>query len=244
MDSISDSASCPSVSQAAAEKPVEMTMKEWMEALDHLHISRLEMNKLVMDYLVTEGFKEAAEKFKVESGIDIELPLSSLDERLVIREAIQNGRIQEAIALINKLNPEILDNNRHLYFHLLQQHTIELIREGRVGDALMYAQTHLAEKGIENTSVLPEIESTLALLAFDSPEQSPYGDLLLPSQRQKVASEVNAALLSLDASCSSSDSQLSGLFKLLLWAQDELSNKKTRYPKMTNIVTGTLEDSK
>lgn len=43
---------------------------------------------------------------------------SSLDERIMIREAIQNGRIPEAIAMVNSLHPELLDNDRYLYFHL------------------------------------------------------------------------------------------------------------------------------
>lgn len=31
---------------------------------------------------------------------------------------ILKGQIQEAIALINSLHPELLDTNRYLYFHL------------------------------------------------------------------------------------------------------------------------------
>jgi len=34
--------------------------------------------------------------------------------------------------------------------------------------------------------VLHELERTLALLAFDDPVNSPFGDLLLPTHRQKV----------------------------------------------------------
>ena len=67
---------------------------------------------------VTEGFKEAAEKFKIESGIQPCIDLDALDERIRIREAIQNGQIREAIALVNNLHPELLDNDRYLYFHL------------------------------------------------------------------------------------------------------------------------------
>ena len=44
--------------------------------------------------------------------------LTSLDERLRIREAIESGRIQEAIKLINTKAPELLDQNRQLAFHL------------------------------------------------------------------------------------------------------------------------------
>lgn len=66
----------------------------------------------------TEGFKEAAEKFRIESGIEPSVDLDSLDERIKIREMILKGQIQEAISLINSLHPELLDANRYLYFHL------------------------------------------------------------------------------------------------------------------------------
>lgn len=66
----------------------------------------------------SEGFKEAAEKFRMESGIEPSVDLDSLDERIKIREMILKGQIQEAIALINSLHPELLDTNRYLYFHL------------------------------------------------------------------------------------------------------------------------------
>lgn len=67
---------------------------------------------------ITEGFKEAAEKFQQESGIDPSINLNTMDDRIKIRDEIQSGRIEEAILLVNKLYPDLLDNDRHLYFHL------------------------------------------------------------------------------------------------------------------------------
>ena len=55
-----------------------------------------------------------------------------------------------------------------------------------VEGALEFAQTHLAERGEQNGDILVELERTLALLAFENPESSPFGELLHPSQRQKV----------------------------------------------------------
>lgn len=75
-----------------------------------------------------EGFKEAAEKFQQEAGVDPAVELCSLDNRILIRDAVQSGRIQEATHLVNQLHPELLDNDRHLFFHLQQLHLIELIR--------------------------------------------------------------------------------------------------------------------
>jgi glucose-induced degradation protein 8 len=76
----------------------------------------------VCSYLIVlsfiEGFKEAADKFRVESGIEPCSDLSSLDNRIKVREAVLAGHIQEAIGLVNELYPELLDNNQLLYFHL------------------------------------------------------------------------------------------------------------------------------
>lgn len=113
--------------------------------------------------------------------------LSSLDDRIRIRDAIQNGRIQEATDLVNQLHPELLDNDRYLYFHLQQLHLIELIRTGRVEEALQFAQDQLSEAGESDDNILCELERTLALLAFDEPHKSPFSDLLHPTHRQKVS---------------------------------------------------------
>lgn len=71
-------------------------------------------------------------------------------------------------------------------FSLQQQHLIELIRQRETEAALEFAQTQLAEQGEESRECLTEMERTLALLAFDNPEDSPFGDLLNMMQRQKV----------------------------------------------------------
>eukprot|EP00126_Sphaerothecum_destruens_P009420 Sdes_comp20502_c0_seq6m14983 len=109
-----------------------------------------ELNKLVMNYLVIEGYKDAAEKFMKESGEAPSLDLASIEERMKIREAVQHGNISRAIELVNDLNPEILDMNPQLYFHLQQQTLIELIRENRIEEALNFAQEELAPRGEEN----------------------------------------------------------------------------------------------
>lgn len=67
-----------------------------------------------------------------------------------------------------------------------QQHLIELIRLRETEAALEFAQSQLAEQGEESRECLTEMERTLALLAFDNPEESPFGDLLNMMQRQKV----------------------------------------------------------
>nr|CAD7449670.1 unnamed protein product [Timema bartmani] len=225
------------------EKHENISRADWMGRLEGLHIQRADMNKLIMNYLVTEGFKEAAEKFQQESGVEPSLELESLDDRIRIRDAIQSGRIQEATALVNLLHPELLDNDRYLYFHLQQLHLIELIRAGRVEEALHFAQEQLSEAGESDPTVLTELERTLALLAFDEPLKSPFGDLLHPTHRQKVASELNAAILQMEGRETTAP-RLSSLLKLILWAQDELDRKKIKYPNMSNLATASIDSPK
>ena len=87
--------------------------------------------------------------------------------------------------------------------------------------------------------MLSELERSLALLAFESPDSCPFRDLLHPCQRQKVASELNAAILA--AENRDSVPKISNLLKLLLWAQNELDSKKVVYPKMVNLSTAELQ---
>jgi hypothetical protein len=56
----------------------------------------------------------------------------------------------------------------------------------------------------------------MSLLAFET-RQSPVGDLLDHSQRQKIASELNAAILS--SQCQEKDPKLPSMLKMLIWAQ-------------------------
>ena len=41
-----------------------------------------------------------------------------MDNRIKIRDCIQAGRISEATALVHQLHPELLDDDRYLFFHL------------------------------------------------------------------------------------------------------------------------------
>uniref|UniRef100_A0A182N0M9 CTLH domain-containing protein n=1 Tax=Anopheles dirus TaxID=7168 RepID=A0A182N0M9_9DIPT len=225
---------------SANDKGDGISKEEWQSRLETFPFKQDDINKLIMNYLVTEGFKEAAEKFQAESGVVPTVDLNSLDNRILIREAIQNGFIQEATHLVNQLHPELLDNDRYLYFHLQQLHLIELIRAGKIEEALTFAQTQISEAGESNPEVLNELERTLALLAFEKPQHSPFADLLEQTHRQKVASELNAAILKIEQQEQSSPRMIN-ILKLILWGQTELDKKNVKYPKMLDLASATIE---
>lgn len=99
-----------------------------------------------MEYLVKEGFKDAVAAFEEESGINPGVNMSMLDDQIKIRDAVEagtavwvcgcvttlfilTGSIQEAVELVNDVDPEILDTNSTLFFHLQQQQLLEFIKQ-------------------------------------------------------------------------------------------------------------------
>ena len=60
-----------------------------------------------MNYLVIEGFKDAAVKFSAETKIDPMVNLESIQDRMNIRNAVQEGNIELAIEQVNDLDPEV-----------------------------------------------------------------------------------------------------------------------------------------
>ncbi|KAI8429261.1 hypothetical protein MSG28_007770 [Choristoneura fumiferana] len=189
--------------------PPTTCMPHGMDAEHHMHQDLVPSCK--------QGFKEAALKFQQEAGLQEPALCSSLDERIMIREAVQNGRIPDAIAM--------------------------LIRGGRAEEALSFASAALAEAGAADRTALTELERSLALLAFPDPHASPFADLLLPSHSQKIASELNAAILKMENQ-EYTNPKLCSLLRMILWSQNELDKHNIKYPKMTDLANATIEQPK
>jgi hypothetical protein len=67
-----------------------------------------DINKLIMNYLVIEGYKDAAENFSLETGLKPSVDLSSIQDRMNIRNDIQQGNVESAIQRVNDLDPEVI----------------------------------------------------------------------------------------------------------------------------------------
>ncbi|KAG8458712.1 hypothetical protein KFE25_012910 [Diacronema lutheri] len=207
-----------------------MDVVDWQQRMSEVAVDRVLVNRLVLDYLVIEGYKDAAEAFSRESGLSEQIDVASIADRMAIRAAVQRGDVQAAIDLVDALDPQILRANGTLAFHLRQQQLIEIIRSGAVDDALAFAQTTLAPAGEANPAFLDEIERTMALLAFEDTASCPVGHLLDPSHRHKTASELNGAILA--AQSSQREPRLPICLRMLLWAQQDLADKHVVVPRV------------
>lgn len=64
-----------------------------------------------MDYLITEGYPGAAEKFATEANLSPRVDIDSINQRVEIRNLIYEGDIKTAIEKINDLNPQVSIEN-------------------------------------------------------------------------------------------------------------------------------------
>jgi len=107
-----------------------------------------------------------------------------------------------------------------------------------VEQVLNFAQSNLTEKCADiSPDLFNKLEQTYALLAFDNPESSPFGYLMVCecknalnnlnlkslNQRNMLAYEVNEAILA--ALHKPSISRLEQLYRLMVWNQHQLKTK-------------------
>jgi LisH len=87
--------------------PVELCLHQMAETRRLTFPVDRDINNLIMDYLVTEGYPSAAQKFATEANIQPKADLESIKERVEIRDLIHRGDLQTAIEKINELNPQV-----------------------------------------------------------------------------------------------------------------------------------------
>lgn len=210
--------------------------------------------------MVIEGFKEAAQEFVIEAGLEEvadvnQLDLGSIDYRLRVRQAIQSGQIAVAVQELNNFDPEILDSSPSVYFHLRLQELLEKIRQlkqnnnqsqrqgdemGAVLEVIEFAREFLAPVAQEQAggAYLEELEEAMGLLAAEMGATWPADALLLPENRLKTAKEVNSAILASQAQ--PEQSKLPEILSLLKWAQERLA-ERANFPKLIDPISGTFE---
>ncbi|EKG16704.1 hypothetical protein MPH_06090 [Macrophomina phaseolina MS6] len=208
--------------------------------VDAIKPSKSDINHVIMDYLVSEGYPMAAKRFAIEANIPHGVEPQSIQERVDIRNAIHAGNIESAIHRINDLNPQILDHDPALHFALLRLQLIELIRKcmsspnADITPALTFATSELAPRAPTNQEFLEDLERTMALLIFP-PENlaPPLAQLLDPSLRQTVATRVNEAILSSQGA--SREARIKQLVRLRAWSEQKAREARKDIPTTLSL---------
>lgn len=228
--------------------------------MENVVIPKQEMIKIVMDYLIFEGYQTAASAFANEANIEPSGDCNLLDERLRIRDAIFQGDLQSAIEEINDIDPELLDSNKGLHFALLRLQLIELIKNmfngseaekpQLFGAAVTFAQQNLAPYTPQSDKYKSDLERAMALLivpkeawqskSYSSASHSdhlsafgPLSDLVHPSLKIDIVRDVNAAIL---RSLGRADySSIHKMLQIRAWSQEQAREKRLDFGKSMNI---------
>jgi len=209
--------------------------------------SKSDINFVIMDYLINEGYPSAAQKFAKEANIQPSADAEAIQQRVGIRNAIHAGDIQLAIERINELNPQVLDTDPVLHFSLLRLQLIELIRAtvsapgppstAAFTPALEFATAQLAPRAPTSKIFLEDLEKTMALLIFP-PEKltPPLKALLDPSLRQTIATAVNEAILSSQGE--RREARIRSLVRLRAWAEQRARENDYDLPDKIKLELG------
>ena len=81
-----------------AEQPRRIELDEWKRRLAVTKVSKEDLNRLVLNFLVIEGHKDTAEKFARGARLDVHhLDMAAIADRMAIRSAVRGGGMDTAI---------------------------------------------------------------------------------------------------------------------------------------------------
>lgn len=217
------------------------------ERVDDVKSPKSDINALILDYLVMEGYPNAAAKFKKEANLQPHPADDSIRRRQQIQQFIHTGSIQSAIEMLNDLDPEVLDNDPTLHFAILRLQLVELIRSctaapgGDITPALDFATTHLGPRAPTDPRFLKDLEETMALLILPHNDLDPaLAALLHPDLRREVADNVNKAIL--DHQAHRREAAIRQLVRMRAWAENTARAEKKSLPEKIEIPLNGSED--
>ncbi|RIA86256.1 CTLH/CRA C-terminal to lish motif domain-containing protein [Glomus cerebriforme] len=188
-------------------------------------------------------------------SFNAEFALKSLETRKKIRHFIIAGSINEALTLCRNKFPHVVSSDEQdlrtsarsidICFRLQCQQFIETVRAGNPIEALLFAQSVLTsfpkKKGANEEKFNAELKVMSALMAYEDPENSPVGSLLAQEHRDKLADEINSAILSFD--CHTSESALERIAKQATLVREYLHSVMSRGQRNSKLSTFIQEGS-
>lgn len=208
--------------RAATQRAFEP--EAWAKQLASVPLLKSDLNALVLDYLVTEGFAEAAAAFAADVRAPARVEVALIDARTAAVAALRAGRAAAGAALLEASFPGILDGRPGLGFTLRVHALVEKILAKDLDGALALASP-LSEEADGDSVRTAELERALALLAYEHPEGSPFAAVLSPAARAAVAADANAAAL--EAAGRSPSPRLPALLRALLASSAQLAAEAT-----------------
>lgn len=143
----------------AEERATHAAQRARLEHLQELHEIRgltdvryerwahVRLDRLLVDYLLRQGFTDAARDLAREKGVGPLVDLDAFEEAGRVERALRGGEMREALAWCAENKGALKKINSELELELRLQQFIEMARTGSMDkymDAIVHARKHLA----------------------------------------------------------------------------------------------------
>lgn len=210
-------------------------------------LTKSDLNNLLMDYFILEGYQEVVQEFSNESFSTLLHPhshhphVATLETREAIRSQISNGMILESLEMIEKDFPEILKDPMTV-FSLYEQHFVEcLLHDKDVLKALTFASERMIPLAMGSRDLLGRVEEMMTIILFLKSEEEEipmkYSAKMALDRQYELANQINSAILDTTTSTSGqqcergagdlkrSDPKLISILKEMVCQQNDLKRK-------------------
>ncbi|KAF2725870.1 putative negative regulation of gluconeogenesis [Polychaeton citri CBS 116435] len=127
--------------------------------------SRVRLDRLLVDYLLRQGYTESARQLSQEKGIENLVDVGVFDECARVEKSLQRGEVKECLNWCSENKQGLKKMNSDLEYELRLQQFIELRRSGdtvKLMEAIAHARKHLATP---SSSIDPETQRNFILKA-------------------------------------------------------------------------------
>ncbi|KAL8734904.1 MAG: hypothetical protein Q9166_001256 [cf. Caloplaca sp. 2 TL-2023] len=147
--------------------------------------SRIRLNRLLVDYLLRNGYGESARALAKEKGIEDLVDVDVFVQCHRVEESLRRGSTQECLAWCAEHRELMRKTNNTLEFELRLQQFIEFRRKDHLLEARQHAQKYISSS-IENN--IPKVHHAAGLLAY-SPDTrvEPYRSMYSQSRWDSLA---------------------------------------------------------
>ncbi|KAF3938670.1 hypothetical protein ABW19_dt0206195 [Dactylella cylindrospora] len=141
--------------------------------------SKVRQDRLLVDYLLRNGYSETAKKLAVEKDIGELVDVDVFLQCWSIEESLRRKSTGECLAWCQDNKNALKKIKSTLEFELRLQQYIELVRARKLGEAVVYARKHLSGNFESHKD---EFHRASCMLAFPPDRPGPYKDLYAESR--------------------------------------------------------------
>ncbi|KAG0266194.1 GID complex subunit containing RING finger motif [Actinomortierella ambigua] len=152
--------------------------------------SRVRLNRILVDYMLREGFRETAALLAKSEGIEEMVDIELFVQSRKVEQALQRFSCTECLQWCHENKSNLKKIKSTLEFSLREQEFIELVRKRQTQEAIAYARKHLI---VWQETHMREIKKVMGLLAFPpSTNCQPYKGLYDASRWKKLIARFRA----------------------------------------------------